>query len=77
VNVALLRGSAKSDTNIVVDKIKTFGGAVKTISNPLSDYPIEIYCWLPYDTVKAIAKLQKVANISGIGIGTTWTGSEK
>ncbi|MGH7595479.1 MAG: S8 family serine peptidase [bacterium] len=76
VNVALLRGSAKLDTNIVVEKIRAFGGAVKTISNPLSDYPIEIYCWLPYDTVKAIAKLQKVANISGIGIGTTWTGCE-
>ncbi|MCI0556848.1 MAG: S8 family serine peptidase, partial [Anaerolineae bacterium] len=56
-------------------KIRAFGGAVKTISNPLSDYPIEIYCWLPYDTVKAIAKLQKVANISGIGVWTTYTGS--
>lgn len=75
VNVALPRGSAKADTNAVVAKIREFGGAVKTVSNPMSDYPIEIYCWLPYDTVKAIARLPKVANITGIGVWTTRTGS--
>ena len=75
VNVALRRGFPKSDTMAIVRKIRQLSGTVKTVSNPQSDYPVEIYCWLPYEAVKEIGKLDEVANISSIGIAAIQTGS--
>jgi len=75
LNVALRRGASKSDTIEVARRIRELGGRVKTVSKPQSDYPVEIYCWLPYEVVKEIAKMEKIASISGMAVARTRTGS--
>jgi len=49
VNVALLLSALKSDTLAVANKIRELGGSVRLISNPKRRYPVEIYCWIPYE----------------------------
>lgn len=66
VNVALLR-SAKSSSEVVANKISKLGGRVRLISNPLGNYPVEMYCWIPYEAIKEVAKLKQVGNISSVG----------
>ena len=73
INVMLPRGSSFADTSIIVRQILREGGKIKIISRPKFDYPIEINCWVPYEKVKEIAKLDKVSNISSIGIWETQT----
>jgi len=75
VNVALLLTTPRADSVLVTSKIRKLGGTVRLVSSPLGNYPVEIYCWLPYDIIKEIAKLSQVGNISSIGLWTTYTGS--
>jgi hypothetical protein len=73
VNVALLLTTPRADSVLVTSKIRKLGGKVRLVSQPLGNYPVEIYCWLPYEIVKEVAKLPQVGNISSIGLWTTRT----
>ena len=75
VDVALLKTTPKAERGLVFNKIRELGGKLRPISDRVKNYPLEIYCWLPYDIVKEIAKLPHVGNISTIGFWKTRTGS--
>jgi|GEM_PF-1665358 len=75
VNVSLLLSASSADTIIVKNKIKELGGSVRKINIPRIFYPIEIYCWIPYEAIKEVAKLPVLGNISSVGFGETRTGS--
>ena len=73
VNVALLKSTPQVDRAFVVDKIREFGGKLRPISERGNKYPREIYCWLPYDVIKDIAKIPQVGRILSIGVWKTRT----
>ena len=75
VDVALLLSASRSDISFIKNKIKEAGGKIKFVSNPQFQYPVEIYCWLPYYAIKEIAKLPQVGNISAVGVPMSRTGS--
>ncbi|MGH2567550.1 MAG: hypothetical protein ACRDGA_04370 [Bacteroidota bacterium] len=74
LNVQLLLSSIPSDTLVIVQRINSVGGKVTRVFVPNRAYPIEIYCWVPFDAIKAVALLPNVGNIRPIGFPVTRTG---
>ncbi len=77
VNVSLFLSASASDTLAVTRKIVEVGGVIQKVTIPNFRFPINIYCWIPYEAIKEIAKLESVGGISSVGRPHTRTGSVK